>query len=180
MHKIAEIKNSIRDCEEFLQKLCTAGLIKHFYHVGSSAVLKDISKSKDLDFICLVESFSRFEQDLSKPEFEKLNEKLNPEIHGEYAGNLPLNSYRINASSIDVNLIIIESFTFFQAYKCATEVQQVYNLNITDKKERIKFHHLFVEHYYNNYKTESDPNYFPEESGMIPQPILIDALNDLI
>lgn len=153
--------DKLHNCNTLLAKLLTRSLIQSCRHVGSGAVLNDTSNAKDIDFICKVKSFKDFEKDLELPEFSKLANVLKKEINSDYEIRLPIMSYRLTMNDTDLNLIIIESETFYEAYKLATEIQIQYALNITDKEERINFHQTFIKHYYNSHKTDNEINYFP-------------------
>lgn len=148
----------------FLTKLIDKHLIIDYYHVGSTAVLSDKSLCKDIDFICLVESFKKFKDDLeTKTEFNKLKDILHKDVE-DYGDLLPLISYRINSkeSDLELNLILIENNSFYATYKEITDIQNHYKLNIVDKTDRINFHQIFVKYYYNSIKRALDPDFFAE------------------
>lgn len=178
---MVDFESNLKQCQSFIAKLRHKNLILDFEHVGSSAVLNNYSDSKDIDFICRVESFAKFESDLKLPEFAKLKSSLTKEIDSEYGDKLPLNSYRLITNEFELNIIIVESVTFYLAYIAATMIQKDYQLNIVNKAERINFHQTFVKYYYNSHKTESELNYFPEiTDARLPKPIEHDVLDNLL
>lgn len=160
--------NILHECHIFLSKLIEKDLIIKCVHVGATAVLHDNSEFNDIDFICLVSSFANFHDRLkTNEEFTKLNDNMKPDLESDYGNLLPLESYKLTTKNCILNLIIIESETYYEAFKAATIAQREFNLNIVDKNDRIQFHEIFVKYYYKNHKKQNEIDYFPSITVMI-------------
>lgn len=154
--------NILHECHTFLSKLIEKDLIIKYNHVGATAVLHDNSEFNDIDFICLVSSFANFHARLkTNEEFTKLNDNMIPDLESDYGDLLPLTSYKLTTKNCILNLIIIESETYYEAFNAATIVQREFNLNIVDKNDRVQFHEIFVKYYYKNHMKQNEIDYFP-------------------
>lgn len=145
-------------------------LILEYYHVGSTYVLKNKEKCKDIDFLVRVSSLELIEIVMkSNPDFEPGWLDNDPEFGSDPSDydEMPLKSYKLmpnslgmSSSGYPLNLIFVDNLSYFNAFMYATKLQLHFPFRIYNKEERCKLHEIILAHHYEYNRQQTEPLLF--------------------